>query len=337
MKWLVLIASLLAFVFVISGCSLNSDCKKPFIGSEGNCCLDLDDNGVCDEKQGEEKAAEPSTPVEEAKTAVEEKKEIPPAKTQEEPVEVKEESKVESKVEEQEEAKEAEEKETPSAPSPKNITISEEDKTAIETLLETFAQKVNSYKFSYKANWYYVRGDKMRAKLRNAVPVTGVSAGGQYFSLFYYDNVYMNKKEKTAFGYCEGTDIRLGKGQCVSLRIENIPYPVSYDAYKTKLPEEWLFDYLGKTPFEIGQSKYYVSGKRTTKVVFQDEGQETRMYFDEAIGLPIRIEIVKDKQVIDSYEYEDLSSNTVRDEDVTYRKSSDVPSTEVFYSIYSAR
>lgn len=334
MKRLVLFAMLLALAFVISGCIANSECKKPFISSGGQCCLDLDDNNVCDEKEGEN--AEPSTQAAET-TKVEEKKETPPAQPQitgETTAEVK----TEPEPEVQAPAKETVEETTSPAPAPKNATpISEEDLTEIEKLLATFAQKVTGYKYSYKSNWYYLRGDKLRIKLGDAVPITGVSAGGNYFSLYYYDNVYMNRKDKTAFGYCQGTDPRIGAGQCVSLKIVDISYPLSYAAYKTKLPEEWLFEYLGRTPSEIGPSKYYVSGKRTTKLTFQDEDHETRLYFDEVAGLPIRIELVKGNQLIDSYEYEDLSANTVRDEDVTYRKTSEIPSTEAFYSIYSAR
>lgn len=335
MKWLVIITVLLAVVFVISGCTLSAECKKPFISSDGECCLDLDDNGACDETQDEEKA-EPSK-TEEAKTVVTEKEETAPAEAKEEPAE-------EIKEEETKEIKEAEEKTETNqtkigpAPATKNETlISDEDSTDMERLTATFAQKITGYKYAYKANWHYIRGDKIKLKLRDAVLATNVNVGGTHYMLFYYDNIYLNKRDKTSVGYCEGTSIRLGKEQCITLKLEEIPFPLSYETFKTKLPEEWLFEYIGKTPSEAGVNKYYFAGRKVTKLVFKDAdaGKETRLYFDETIGLPIRVEIAQGEKILELYSYEDLSSNTVREEDVIHRKPSDVPSTEVFYSIRS--
>ena len=332
MKWLVIITVLLALVFVISGCALSAECKKPFIRSDGECCLDLDDNGACDETQDEEKA-EPSK-TEEAKTVVTEKEETAPAEAKEEPVVAEAEE-----IETEEEKTETNQTKIGPAPATKNETIiSDEDSTDMERLTATFAQKITGYKYAYKANWHYIRGDKIKLKLRDAVLATNVNVGGTHYMLFYYDNIYLNKRDKTSAGYCEGTSVRLGKEQCITLKLEEVPFPLSYETFKTKLPEEWLFEYIGKTPSEAGVNKYYYAGRKVTKLVFDDEentGQETRMYFDETIGLPIRVEIAQGERILELYSYEDLSSNTVREEDVTHRKPSDVPSTEVFYSIHS--
>lgn len=333
MKGLVIITALLALAFVISGCALSTECKKPFISSEGKCCLDLDDNGACDETQDAEKA-EPSK-TEEEKTVVAEKEETPPAEAKEEPTE--EEAEETKEVEEEEEKTEANQTKVGPAPAPKNETILSENSTDIERLTAVFAQKITGYKYAYKANWHYIRGDKIKLKLRDAVLATNVQVGGTHYMLFYYDNIYLNKRDKTSVGYCEGTGIRLGKEQCITLKLEEVPFPLSYETFKTKLPEEWLFEYIGKTPSEAGVNKYYFAGRKVTKLVFDDEetGTETRMYFDETIGLPIRVEIAQGERILELYSYEDLSSNTVREEDVTHRKPSDVPSTEVFYSIHS--
>lgn len=336
MKGLVIITALLALAFVISGCTLGAECKKPFISSEGKCCLDLDDNGACDENQ-EEKSTEPNK-TEEAKTTVAEKEETPPAEAKEEPAEeIKEEPKEEAAEETEEEKTETNQTKVGPAPAPKNATILSENSTDMERLTATFAQKITGYKYAYKANWHYIRGDKIKIKLRDAVLATDVTVGGTRYLLFYYDNVYLNKKDKTSVGYCEGTSVRLGREQCITLNLEEVPFPLSYETFKTKLPEEWLFEYIGKTPSEAGVNKYYYAGRKITKLVFDDEetGKETRLYFDETIGLPIRVEIAQGERILELYSYEDLSSNTVREEDVTHRKPSDVPSTEAFYSVHS--
>ena len=338
MKGLVIITALLALVFVISGCALSAECKKPFISSEGKCCLDLDDNGACDENQDTVKA-EPNQ-TEEVKTTVAEKEETPPAEAKEEPTETAKEEPVVAEAEEIETEKEkTETNQTKIGPAPaqKNEINIYENSTDLERLTAVFAQKIISYKYAYKANWYYVRGDNIKLKLRDAVLATDVTVDGTHYLLFYYDNVYLNKRDKTSVGYCEGTGIKIGKGQCINLKLEEVPFPLSYETYKAKLPEEWLFEYIGKTPSEAGVNKYYYAGRKVTKLVFKDEdaGTETRLYFDETIGLPIRVEIAQGERILELYSYEDLSSNTVREEDVTHRKPSDVPSTEVFYSIYS--
>ncbi len=333
MKGLVIIPALLALVLIISGCTSLEECKKPFIAADGGCCLDLDDDAVCDEEQG---TAEEAKPEDEIKPVeVEEKELIEPKQeaTEETPPAVQE------PVQEPETETITEIEETEEETENQTIKITpDESKTAYENLLSTFAQKVTGYKYVYNANWYYVRGDKIRTKLHDAVPVLRINIGGTYRPLYYYDNVYLDKKEKIATGYCEGTDLRLGD-QCLTLKVTDVAYPLIYADYKTKLPEEWLFEYLDQTPSEVGESKYYLSGRKVTKIVFEDEdtGKETRMYFDLVTGLPIKIEIIQNGDMIDSYSYDYLSANTVREEDVIHRKASDIPSSENFYSIYSQR
>ena len=60
-----MITGLLILVLFISGCGpAELECEKPFMKADGKCCLDLDDNDVCDEKQGEK---EPEVKIEETK------------------------------------------------------------------------------------------------------------------------------------------------------------------------------------------------------------------------------------------------------------------------------
>ena len=85
----------------------------------------------------------------------------------------------------------------------------------------------------------------------------------------------------------------------------------------------------------MGDNKYYLKGRRTTKLVF-DEGNNltTRMYFDETTGLPIKVEHENINGTA-IYNYDDLTAGTVREEDVVHRDAADIPSSEAFYSTYS--
>ena len=48
---------LLVLVVIISGCTINKQeqitCEKPYISFDGSCCLDQNDNGVCDNGENE--------------------------------------------------------------------------------------------------------------------------------------------------------------------------------------------------------------------------------------------------------------------------------------------
>jgi len=194
---------------------------------------------------------------------------------------------------------------------------------------DTFAQKVDSYYFIYKKDEYSVKGDKFRIQLANPVTVKDVKFGDLKKSLFYYDTVYINRAEKTAYAYCEGHDSQVNK-QCAQLEIYDLAYPVVYSEYNKPLPEDWLRTYLDQEPTQLVANKYYIGGRATT-TAFLEGTPELELSFDPMTGLVIRADQKKGEQLISRYDYEKLAHNLVKEVDVNHRSKDEIPSTEAFY------
>jgi len=64
-------------------------------------------------------------------------------------------------------------------------------------------------------------------------------------------------------------------------------------------------------------------------VAFEKDNKPYDIFFDERTGLPIRIISEKDGTPV-TYDYLDLSANTVKDVDVIHRNLDNIPSEEYF-------
>jgi len=279
-------------------------CTSPYIAHDGECCMDVNENSMCDaqeEQEGfekvEEKVIEPEAPVEEPAEmpAAEEPAKKTPA---EEPVEVPAEPK----------------RELPP--------------TKMEELMEAYAQGVTGYSYRIGHDKWIIRGDKARVKLGEVVQLVNINHNGKHYSLFYIDNVYLEDRKAT--GYCEGTHDRYGR-QCASLEIKDIPYELSYADYDDIRPADWLFDFYTKKPLRIEETQYYVKGRAATLIIWDEEGIETKIYFDDQTGLPLKVE-QKQGTATDIYAYDDIAANTVREVDVIHRNVGEIGSEEAFQS-----
>ncbi len=304
MRWLAFI--LLISVLLVACVPLDEQviCTSPYIEHDGACCIDVNENGSCDDQEEpeafekvEEKIIEPTPePVE---APAEE-----PAAPAEAPAETP--------------------AETPAEPK------RELPKTKLEELMEAYAQGVTSYSYRFNGNKWLIRGDKSRVKLADVLKLSSVQLNGKHYQLFYIDNVYLEAPNRKATGYCEGTHQEYGR-QCASLEIRDIPYELSYADYQDKKPADWLFDYYLKEPLRIETTAYYVKGRQTTLIIWDDEGTEVKMYFDNKIGLPLKVELTQGTAT-DLYSYDDLTANTVRDADVRHRNIGEIGSEEAFQS-----
>lgn len=211
------------------------------------------------------------------------------------------------------------------------VDESDKVKTKIEELLPRFAQGVKSYSFNYRKNKYYVRGPLMKIVLGDFVYDKDVVVDGKTYKQVYLDAVYLDRGSKRAVGYCEGL-IKELKSRCIDLELEDVKFPRLYADYIIKLPEDWLFEFLNRIPHLVEERKYFVESRLTTLVKFIDPDKTIELYFDEAIGLPLRVLVKQGEVVIERYDYEKLVANHVREVDVIHRSASEIPSEEVFYA-----
>ena len=326
MRRLGIIAMFCIMVLLVSCSSISEECEKPFIEKDGECCLDLDDDGICDtEKNKTEGQAEPEVVVEETKEVPVEKKE---------PKEEKKE-KIEEKVPAI----------TGSVVGVEDEEITEDDiqefkesasidaKDLLEQLMKTYTEDVESYKYNFAGDWYYFRGNKMKIKLGESIHYSSQDIAGKHYPVFYIDTVYIDIINKTATGYCEGNDPRLGNKKCAELDLQDVQYPLNYAHFYTKRPDEWLFEVYTLDPeVKTETGNYYLGPRKVKRLEYTGGLKKVIMYYDESIGLPIKINTFINDQFSKVWLYDFLSINTVKDKHVRHRSADEISSKEGFYS-----
>ncbi|MBW3004663.1 hypothetical protein KY310_02435 [Candidatus Woesearchaeota archaeon] len=320
MKRLVLFALFSALIMLVSCSPIEQQCEKPFILKEGQCCLDMDEDGSCDTEQNATKeepeqteteiVVEETTPVE-----IKTKEETTTEEPEEEPEEITNELT-------EEEIKEFEKE-----------SASVDAADLLEQLMKTYTNDVTGYKYLFNNDWYFIYGDDVKIKLGESEQYTSQQVNGTHYAVFYVDTVYMNRIDKTTTGYCEGNDPRLGNRRCAELELADVPYPLKYSDFYTKRPDEWLFEVYTLDPeVKTETGHYYIGPRKVRRLEYQDGPRQVIMYYDEEIGLPVKVQTFIDKQPSGLWLYDFLSANTIKAKHVNHRTAEEISSKEGFYS-----
>lgn len=208
-------------------------------------------------------------------------------------------------------------------------TTPAQQRTKMYRFLDTFAQKVKSYEFKYKQNTYKIKGTTYKIELYTAKTANNIQFGEIQKNLFYYDTIYVDRIQKTAIAYCEGHKSQVNT-QCTQLELFDLAYPVPFKEYDILLPEDWLLENLNNEPDIMEENKYYIEGRATVYVKFNE--RELELNFDPGTGLVLRADQKKGSQLLSRYDYEKLVANLVRDIDVKHRSKNEIPSSETFYT-----
>ncbi|MBW3001661.1 hypothetical protein KY338_00705 [Candidatus Woesearchaeota archaeon] len=321
MKRLVLLALFCTLIMLASCSPIEQQCEKPFILKDGECCLDMDEDGSCDTEQNATKeeteqteteiVVEETTPVE-----VETKKTETTEEPEEEPIEKITEDLTEEEIEEFEKE-----------------SASVDASSLLEKLMKTYTNDVTGYKYLYHDDWYFLYEDNIKVKLGESEQYMSQDVNGTHYAIFYVDTIYMNLINKTAIGYCEGNDPRLGNRRCAELELEDVPYKLRYSDFYTKRPDEWLFEaYTLEPEVKTETGYYYVGPRKVRRLEYQDGPTQVIMYYDEEIGLPIKVQTFIDEQPSGLWLYDFLSANTIKEKHVRHRTAEEISSKEGFYS-----
>jgi len=339
MRIKILFALMIVLILAAACAPMKEECEKPFISKDGGCCLDIDEDGTCDVNQEANTSEVKQTENQEKdKTFKDEKEQIVVEETK--PIDVKT-VEIDSEKQDEKQAIESADASTEEETEEPEETVAEETKesasidasTLLGQLMKTYTEKVNSYKYQYNSNWYYVLGNDVKIKLSNAQQFSGMSINGTHYPVIYVDTVYMNMINKTTTGYCEGSDPNLGLRQCAQLELIDVPYPLSYANYYTKRPDEWLFEVYTLDPEVKTETGYYYLGPRKVRRLEYTIGiTKTIMYYDEKIGLPVKVEQYVNDQFSKLWLYDFLSINTVKEKNMRHRLANETSSKEDFYS-----
>ncbi len=196
--------------------------------------------------------------------------------------------------------------------------------TGIERMYETF-KGIASYQFKTAKGKYFVRGEKVKFLPSDPFMKTNVQKGDKLYRQIYIDEIIMDVPERLATGYCIGVEDDTSS-QCAQLGLDDIAFSLPFDEYKTKLPQDWVVEYLNQVPTVEDAEKYYVKGLLTTLLRFTDN---TEMYFFPKAGLPVQV--VPKGDPLKKQVYDDIVVNQVNPEDVIHRSRADIPAYEAFY------
>ncbi|MBU0461131.1 MAG: hypothetical protein KJ574_00950 [Nanoarchaeota archaeon] len=138
---------------------------------------------------------------------------------------------------------------------------------------------------------YSVKGDKMAIKY---------TVLDQDNAVGKIDTIYMDTSAKKAVAYCE----RASKTACSD---PNNEYPLTYSTYIRETPLDWI----EKVTYAERQSQAQLDGRNAIIIKTTIDGKEAEMWLDDYYGLPLQINI--DGK---TYRFQDLSANSVDDEDL---------------------
>ncbi|MBI4016580.1 MAG: hypothetical protein HY363_02700 [Candidatus Aenigmarchaeota archaeon] len=176
----------------------------------------------------------------------------------------------------------------------------------LRELLGKADQKVKSYKYLYSISAdnkfphnYFIKGNYIKIKLFEVDP---------YIIDNYYDAVYLDTRNKKAYGYCENLKRCLGRDVDNTKKVFNL----TYVDYRVKTPYEFLKDiaYAEIIGPEV------VENRQTTKIRQANGDILTDIWLDETYGMPRRIRVTQGEKVLKTYNFADMTFNTVKDDEV---------------------
>jgi len=324
----------LSATLIISGCS-EKKCEKPFSLINNNCCVDLDNNQKCDINEQAEQEEQETTLVQESAVKVESKNQI----TGNAVIETKQQEAVSEIKTEQELTQETKEEIIIPVPEKTDLVNKTDEKSAAITIdttdaprsktqrfIDMYVNQDKGYQYIYQNQEYKIKDDRIKLSLSSPKKYTSLSINGKQYSIFYIDTVYFDTRKQTATGFCER------KSVCYEEEIFDIGLALDYFVYKTKTPNEWLYDYAPLEPALYEENKYYVKGRLTTRATYTIPQGELRIFYEPKIGLPIKIEKQAGYNAPEITEYFYLVSGLVDSEDVRHKTRKEISPADVFYT-----
>ncbi|MFC1742072.1 hypothetical protein ACFL3V_06050 [Nanoarchaeota archaeon] len=199
------------------------------------------------------------------------------------------------------ETRPAEPEEEEEEPEPVQTKTMDKKMTA---LLDKHKGRVSSMSYMYQdqtikpEEWKtWIKGDRMHVELREMDNIK---------EDVYIDNIYIDLSSNKAEGYCERNVYR-----CAD---PNSPVSVKYAKYYKKTPLQWIQD----VTYAEKLAEEQMSMRTVWKVRYEEDGGTVTMWIDDYYGLPMKV-VVKKGGITNEYIYEDISFNSVDDEDVEHR------------------
>ena len=124
----------------------------------------------------------------------------------------------------------------------------------------------------------------------------------------YFDVVYLDTVQKTAYGACEN------RKRCLTKIVDNTKrvYDLRYEPYRTKTAYEWIkdIDYAEIVGLET------INNHAVTRIATQQKNVFTELWVDNRFGIPHRIKTTGNGQE-KTYTFKNPQFNNLKDSDAT--------------------
>lgn len=264
-------------------------CNPPYIQKGNDCCLDQNENRICDNDE----ASVPETVPAETMEAVPEPVEAPTEVVPREPEPVVQEATTEE----------------PSSQTPP--TRQELDKRNPDEIVQTSLEKmkwfVKSYSYEHRIGKFKVKDNLVKIELDTP----------ERFGRLWLDTYLIDRNKQTVQGTCNGmTEEHL----CTDERLK--AYSIDYASFRQaygetlKLPEEWLYDLRNVVPVRVVSKGMTVNNRVTDVAEFPRGSGSTTLFIDNQYGIPIRIDFRSASGAENRIEYVHFFVNNVKDEEM---------------------
>jgi len=253
-------------------------CNKPYFEyKQGECCVDENENNICDRDESSGPIQNSSVSMENTSGEVTTQQQIVIAAPNNKEKVMKDE-----------------------------IPVDAQLAAGKQNIINNFVQKVRSVEYTYLGSRYFIKPPNVGIVLDTIKPF-GADEKGENL---YIDTVYLEMTQKIAFAGCEAQEPVNAK-KCKPLWQQLIE--VGYGTYNTLTPFDWIERLHEGTIVDYKKKYVSVDQRIADYAVFEYNGQLIEMWVDGEFGVPLKI---REAQKANVHTFQQLTINSVEDTDV---------------------
>lgn len=170
------------------------------------------------------------------------------------------------------------------------------------------ASAIKSYRFTYKGDEVVVKNNSVMLRLVMDYPLGDKEINGKRMKPIV-NTVWLDILGKKAVAQCVPPEelVRQGGGTPCD-EIIGMDFEVPYDKFALKMPIKWIEEFLYRTPAEMLPGSH-IGRRQTTMYSFtdlNDANRRTSLWVDSQTSMPLRVEIDKNGEILESEDYIDL-------------------------------
>lgn len=182
----------------------------------------------------------------------------------------------------------------------------EQEKQAIDEILEKIESRVTSYRYTtpyarYDGSTWYIKNNMVRVDLHDPLTIKAGLEEGLFADILIFDT-----DKETVMAYCKHREH-------VCRDSADREFELDFDKYWAHTPIDLLQRYRGDKEEVVKWEGELVEDRLATMIVFKEPDQKTTIWVDAHYGVPLRIKTEKGKTITHTT-FDEMAFNTVKDE-----------------------